>query len=287
MSDALRWLTDDLPELRDPVLLIALDGFVDAGEVGESAALFLRHRWLAERVAELDGDTYLDYRARRPTAVVDAGVVNRVEWPRIELSAARLDGPRDAVLLIGPEPDMRWRQLVDDVAEACRRLGVRRAVTLGAYPAAAPHTRPVTISYAGNAADDGAGAFEATAVGGYSGPVGAATALQAELAVHGVAVLGLFAEVPHYIAASPYPPGSLAMVRAVADLLEVDLDTDELETAARLHAERVDEAISEHDEAAEMVAGLEQLRDEGGAEPDLPSGDDLADEIERFLGAEE
>ena len=286
MSPHLRW-TGDPPDLRAPILLVALDGFVDAGEVAEHAAVFLRHRWHAEKVAELDGDVYLDYRARRPTAVVDNGALTRLEWPAIEVYAARLDAPRDALLLIGPEPDMAWRAFVDDVADLCVRTGASRVVTLGAYPAAAPHTRPVEIAQAVNQLDVGPSPDLATPVTGYTGPVGAATALQGELAGHGIAVLGLWAEVPHYIAASPFPPGAVAMVHAVSSLLQVEIDAAELEAAAKLHRDRVDEAVSEHEEAVRMVATLEELADKGGHEPDLPSGDDLAAEIERFLRTEE
>ncbi|QBI19404.1 PAC2 family protein [Egibacter rhizosphaerae] len=285
MSKLLRWL-DDLPALRDPVLLVALDGFVDAGDVGEHASTFLRHRWQAEAVAELDGDELIDFRARRPTVVVDSGQVRRVEWPRIRLHAAQLDGPRDVLLLTGPEPDMRWHAFVDAVASLCAQVDVSRVVTLSAYPAAAPHTRPIEIVQASNAVDDGP-VEGARPVSGYTGPIGAATALQADLAEQNIGVLGFWAEVPHYISASPNPPGALAMVRIVADLLGTEVDTEELEAAAKLHREQVDEAVSQHDEAAELVENLEELQDSDDADTDIPSGEDIADEIERFLRSQE
>lgn len=285
MDSLLHWHADP-PTLREPVLLIALDGFVDAGQVGESAGMFLRHRWQAERVAELDGDALIDYRARRPTVVVDSGKVRRVEWPRIELLAARLDGGRDALLLLGPEPDARWGALVDEVERLCRELRVSRVVTLGAYPAATPHTRPTSIAHAGNAVDDEPVA-QSEPVGGYTGPIGAVTAIQGELGERGIPALGLWAEVPHYIAASPNPPGVLAMVRVVSSLLGTEVDTSELEESVKLHREQVDEAVSEHAEAAEMIARLEELSDSGDADGDLPTGDDLAQEIERFLRSQE
>ena len=285
MTELVHW-TSEPPALRSPILLIALDGFVDAGEVGDHAAVFLRHRWLADKVAELDGDAFLDFRARRPSVVVDAGVVNRLEWPRIELYAAQLEGAHDALLLVGPEPDMAWHALVDEVAAICDRLGVVRAVTLGAYPAAAPHTRPVGIAQASNAID-GPPLGDATPVAGYTGPVGAATVLQAELADRGVPVLGLWAEVPHYIAGSPNPSGALAMVRTVAELLGVEVDVAELEAAAKLHREQVDEAVADHDEAAELISNLEEMSDAGDSDADVPSGEALADEIERFLRSED
>lgn len=286
MDTLLHWHAES-PSLRDPLLLIALDGFVDAGQVGESAAMFLRHRLQAERVAELDGDLLIDYRARRPTVLVDSGVVRRVEWPRIELLAARVDdGARDALLLIGPEPDARWHALADEVERLCRELGVSRVVTLGAYPAATPHTRPISVAQASNAADEGP-VDGAEPVSGYTGPIGAVTAIQGALGDRGIPALGLWAEVPHYIAASPNPPGVLALVRIVASLLATEVDTSELEEASKLHREQVDEAVAEHAEAAQMIASLEELSDSGATDGDLPSGDDLAREIERFLRSQE
>lgn len=281
MDELIQWQAE-FPALRRPVLLVALEGFVDAGAVAASALMFLRHRWRSDPVATFDGDALIDYRARRPTAVVDSGEVRRIEWPELELHAARTDGDRDVVLLLGPEPDMRWGAFCAAVADACRRLGVTEAVTLGAYPAAVPHTRPVRLLRAGN----GVAAEVEPDVGtitGYTGPVGAATALQRVFADHGIPAMGLWAEIPHYIAGAPNPSGALAMVRLVAGTLGTEVDTTELEAAAKQHREQVDEAVSEHEEAAEMIAALEHHVDAGEPDEDLPSGEDLAAEIERFL----
>lgn len=281
MAHLVEWL-EDPPALRDPLLLVVLEGFVDAGGVASTAAMFVRHRWQADLIATFDREALIDYRARRPTGVIDKGTLRRVDWPQLELLAAKLDGPRDALLLIGPEPDMRWDAFFDAVVEVCRRLGVAGVVGLGAYPAAAPHTRPIRIMRASNAAARGLG-IGTPAVNGYNGPVGAGTALHAALAEHDIPAVGLWAEVPHYIAGSPNPAGALAMVQRCAALLETPIDTTELEAAAKLHAEQVDEAVSEHPEAAAMVTALEQQLDSGAREGELPSGDDIAAEIERFL----
>lgn len=266
---------------------MALDGFIDAGSAASTASTFLRHRWLAEPVAEFDADALIDYRARRPSAVIDSGRLRRVDWPKLELLAAKVDGPHDALLLLGPEPDMRWHEFARSVLDLCREQGVEVVVGLGAYPAATPHTRPTTVVRAENLAG---GDMERLDVGrrvaGYTGPVGASTAVQGLLAEHAVPAVGLWAEVPHYIAASPHPPGALALVRLVAELLETTVDTTELQAAASHHLRQVDEAVAEHGEAAEMIAGLEQLEDSGRDESRLPSGEDLAAEIERFLRAQ-
>lgn len=278
----LQWV-DGVPSLVAPYLLIALDGFVDAGSVGATAGLFLRHRWRTELAATLDGDAFIDYRARRPRAVIDGGVLGRVEMPALELFAGSVDAsPHDVMVLLGPEPDMRWNGFVRTVEELCRATDVAGVITLGAYPAASPHTRPVRIMRAANSAGIGLvpGAEDVT---GYAGPVGAATALQAHLGKAGIASVGLWAEVPHYIAGSPNPGGALAMVRVLAESFGVVVETTELQAAATVHREQVDEAVAEHPEAAEMVAALERHLDADEQQEDIPSGEDIAAEIERFL----
>ena len=281
MAGLLNWIASP-PQLRDPVLLVALEGFVDAGAVAATAGSFLRHRWQSEPVATYDRDALIDYRARRPTAVVDSGRLRRVEWPDLELFAAEVDGPRDIVLLLGPEPDMRWMEFGQATVEACRALGVDLVLGLGAYPAASPHTRPVRILKATNAVPTEVAA-EVGEISGYTGPVGATTALQEAFEVAGIPALGLWAEVPHYISGSPNPAGALTMVNFVAEVLGTSVDTTELEAAAKHHFEQVVEAVADHPDAGEMITALELLYDEGGREEQLPSGDDIAAEIERFL----
>jgi hypothetical protein len=284
MSELLHWVCEP-PTLRRAVLVVALDGFVDAGSAASNASAFLRHRWRAEPIARLDGDALIDYRARRPTAVVDSGVVRRIDWPEIELLAATLDdGERDVLLLLGPEPDMRWQAFAAAVGAVCRRLGVEQVVQLGAYPAATPHTRPVAVTRARNRVDQVLD-FDAVDVPGYTGPVNARTVLQAELARHDSPAVGLWAEVPHYLATNPHPPAALALAERIAGALGVDIDTTELRAAATLHLEQVAEAVAEHDDAASMVTALEEMVDAGEDDEELPTGDDLAAEIEHFLEA--
>jgi hypothetical protein len=267
------WHTER-PALRRPVLVVALDGFVDAGSVASTAGMFLRHRWQSEVVATFDRDTLLDYRARRPTVVVDNGEVRRLDWPDLEVCAAVTDGPRDVVLLLGPEPDMRWGAFTDGVVGLCAELGIEVAITLGAYPAAVPHTRPTSIVQASNSV---AGDLvpEAAPIPAYNGPVGAGTALQVALAEAEVPAVGLWAEVPHYIAGSPHPAAALALVWIVGANLSTQVET--------LHRNQVDEAVADHPDAGEMVAALEAHVDAGGGAEQLPTGDALAAEIERFL----
>ena len=277
---------EEPPELRRPVLVVALDGFVDAGAVASTAGMFLRHRWKSEVVATFDADDLIDFRARRPSAVVDAGRVRRLDWPEIELCAAAVDGPHDVLLLLGPEPDMRWNEFARAVASTGAELGVEAVIGLGAYPAAVPHTRPISIVRASNLV---AGDLmpEVSEIAGYTGPVGASTALQVVLGELGIPAVGLWAEVPHYIAGSPHPAAALALVRTVAAAVGVDVDTAELEVAAKLHSRQVDDAVAEHPDAMEMISALEAHVDSGGDVDDLPSGEALAAEIERFLRSQQ
>ncbi len=281
MAELLNWVGEP-PPLRRPVLLVSLDGFVDAGLAASTASAFLRHRWQGELCASFDRDAFLDYRARRPTAVVDSGELRRVEWPGIEMYAATVEGPHDAVLLLGAEPDMRWEAFAAAVVDASRRLDVAASVGLGAYPAAVPHTRPTRIMAASSPVPGGL-EFEAGSISGYTGPVGASTALQAAIGEAGIPTTGLWAEVPHYISGSPNPAAALVLVRTIGAGLGTAVDTTELEAAAKLHREQIDEAVAEHEDAGLMVSALERHYDFGEDDDELPTGEEMADEIERFL----
>lgn len=281
MGPLLNWHKEP-PALRRPVLLCALEGFIDAGGAASSAASFLSHRWQSEPIAEFDRDAFIDYRARRPVALVDSGELRRIDWPGIELYAATVDGPRDAVFLLGAEPDMRWQGFCEEIAAACKQLGVEISIGLGAYPAAVPHTRPIRIMR-GNNSLAGDLIPEALPIPGYNGPVGIGTTLQTVLGEHGIPAVGLWAEVPHYIAGAPNPGSALALVRLVTAAMHTGVDTTELEAAAVAHREQVDQAVSEHDEAGRMVEALEVYLDENEGTQPFPTGDELAAEIERFL----
>lgn len=281
MGELLNW-TREPGVLRRPVLIVSLEGFVDAGAAASTAAMFLRHRWRSELFATFDRDTFLDFRARRPTVVVDSGEIRRIEWPTIELLSATTEGPHDALFLLGPEPDMRWEAFSAAVADLCEKFGVEAVVGLGAYPAAVPHTRPTRIVRAGNGVG-GDIVPSALPVIGYTGPVGMGTVLHAVLGEHGIPAVGLWAEVPHYIAGTPHPGSALALVQLVTAALHAEVDTGELEAAARVHREQVDAAVAEHEDATEMIHTLEQYLEEDVSTEGLPTGEELAAEIERFL----
>ncbi len=283
MGRLVRWQGEP-PQLRRPWLLTALEGFVDAGGGAATAATFLRLSWKPEVSATFDPDELIDFRSRRPNVVVEGGTLQHIVWPDIELLAATVDGPRDALLLFGAEPDMRWGAFCGAVLEICQQTGVEQMIGLGAYAAPAPHTRPIRVRRTVNVATTVDGVLAGfPGVPRYAGPSGVVRILQGALADAAIPAVALLAEVPHYLAALPNPAGALALVRAVATLLETEVDTTELEAAATLHHEQVDATLAEHKEAMDMVHALEQHYDLGGGDAELPTGEDLAAEIERFL----
>ncbi|HEY2959277.1 MAG TPA: PAC2 family protein [Actinomycetota bacterium] len=266
------------PELRDPFLVLHMSGWTDAGLAGQTSAVFLRARWNARTLAEFDGDELIDYRARRPVVRIGAGTIEQVTWAPIELSLGSA-GHRDALLLTGPEPDFRWRAFGDEVVRVCRELAVQEVFGLGAFPAPSLHTDPVAVL--GTSADpDLAGRLETVpATVELNG--GIQSVLEDRLHQAGIPATGLWARVPPYVAGGGHPPAALALVRALARLAGVEVETTELEAASKEHLEQVEQAISERPQIGEFIEQIRALVEQG--EDRIPSGDEIAAELERFL----
>jgi proteasome assembly chaperone (PAC2) family protein len=270
----------DPPELRDPFLVVHLHGWTDAGLAGQTAAVFLRSRWNATPLAAFDADELIDFRARRPVARLASGTIEEVTWSPTELLVANPD-ERDAVMLVGPEPDFRWRAFCDEVVEACRRLEVVEVFGLGAFPAPALHTDPVAV--VGTSADPDLAARLETVPVIVELSAGIQTVLEERLHRAGIPATGLWARVPPYLAGGAHPPAALALVQTLGRLTGVGIETTELEAATKDHLEQVEQAIRERPQIAEFV---DQIRGmvEQGADERIPSGDEIAAELERFLG---
>jgi proteasome assembly chaperone (PAC2) family protein len=266
------------PELRDPFLVLHLSGWTDAGLAGQTSAVFLRARWNARTLAEFDSDELIDYRARRPVVRIGAGTIEQVTWTPIELSLGGT-GHRDALLLTGPEPDFRWRAFGDEVVRICRELGVQEVFGLGAFPAPSLHTDPVAVL--GTSADpDLAGRLETVpATVELNG--GIQSVLEDRLHQAGIPATGLWARVPPYVAGGSHPPAALALVRSLARLTGVEVETTELEAASKEHLEQVEQAISERPQIGEFIEQIRALVEQG--DDRIPSGDEIAAELERFL----
>jgi len=265
----------DARDLIDPVLLAAFDGWVDAGSAATTALGVLADD--GEVVARFDADRLFDYRARRPPLEIVDGRLTTLAWPELVLSRTRLD-ERDLLVLVGPEPDYRWRAFTADVIELAGRLGVVQWISLGAIPAAVPHTRPVPII--GTEAAPGLlrGEVMAGPEGTLRVPSALVSALEIEIAAAGIPSLGYFAQVPHYVS-GPYATAALELLRALGNHLGAEIPAHELAAEARELRTRLDTAAGVDETTRLYVERLEAMYDEQR----LPSGDDLISDIERFL----
>src|SRR5688572_17568671 len=278
----LRW--DRRPDgLRAPALVCAFKGWNDAGESASSALAFLGAGLGAERFAVIDPEEFVDFQATRPTVRLAGGKHRVIEWPDIEVHEARVPrAPRDLVLLTGPEPAYRWRTFCATVVELAEALGVQMVVTVGALLADVPHSRPVGVT--AFASDDALVERLQLDQPTYEGPTGIVGVLHDACATAGMPSASLWAAVPHYVAVVPNPKGSLALLRRLESLVGVTVDGSELETAAVEYDRQVSRAVELDPEVQAFVARLERAVDEEADEPgDLPSGDVLAREFQRFL----
>ena len=275
-----------------PVMIVALEGWVDAG-LGSSAAIAeLLSASPTEAVATFDTEELIDQRARRPIARIVDGITTDLTWPAIRVVAGRDRVGADILYLTGPEPDFRWRSFIDAVVELVRRLDVRMVVGLGAFPAPAPHTRPVRLASTVPPQSSDLAGRVGSVQGTIEVPAGVQAALEVALGEAGVPVIGLWARVPHYLAAMPFPEASAALVDGVCAMTGVVLDTASLRAAGEASRRQVDELIAGNIEHTEMVRRLESSVDaeEGGDPFDLgdhvPSGEEIAAELEQFLRGE-
>jgi hypothetical protein len=268
------------PQLHDPFLVVHLAGWTDAGMAAQTSMLFLRNRWRARVVGEFDADELLDYRARRPIVRLASGLIEQLSWTPIELSLGGLELGRDALLLSGPEPDIRWNAFLDQVTRVCKELGVAEVFGLGAFPAPSLHTDPVAV-LSTSADPDLAGRLQ-TVPAVVELAAGIQTVLEQRLHQAGIPASGLWARVPPYLAGGSHPPAALALVETLARLARVPIDTTELQAASKEHLDQVEQAIQERPQIAEFIEQIRALVEAGGEER-IPSGDEIAAELERFL----
>src|SRR5918992_348972 len=264
----------DRPALEKPVLIGAFRGWNDGGQAATLAAGYLARRWGARKFADIDPELFVDFQATRPQVVLDEGRTRRIEWPENTFYRARIPGTtRDAVLLIGVEPNYRWRTFTEIVGELAADLGVELFVTLGALLADVPHTRPSPVT--GAASDPRLVEELGLQLSRYEGPTGIVGVLLDSCRRAGIPSVSLWAAVPHYVSLAPSPKAARALCERLATILEVEIDVAELEEAEREYVEQVSQAVASDTETASYVEELEQradsldLLEETG---DLPSG---------------
>jgi proteasome assembly chaperone (PAC2) family protein len=273
---------DRRPELTRPVLVAAFRGWNDGAQAATLAAGYLAKTWGAERFAEVDPEDFFDFQATRPHVSLEEGLTRRIDWPETAFYHARPDGlDRDVVLLLGIEPNLRWRTFGDLVVGLAQDLDVELMITLGALLADVPHTRPAPVT--GSATDEELVQRLGLSASRYEGPTGIVGVLHDVCRQRGIASASLWAAVPHYVSLTPSPRGALALCERLGTLIGATVDEDELEEAARSYEEQVSEAVASDEETAAYVEELERRADQLEEATELPSGDALAAELTRFL----
>jgi predicted ATP-grasp superfamily ATP-dependent carboligase len=274
------------PRLRAPVLLAAFEGWNDAGEAATFAVRFLADQWGATSFASIDPEEFFDFTTTRPEVRLDEGMMREIVWPSNELLWASVPGADvDVVLLVGTEPQLRWRTFAGEIVDLARELDARLVVTLGALLAEVPHTRPVSI--VGNAYDAELVARLGLQHSRYQGPTGIVGVLHDAMRSASIPSASLWGAVPTYVPGAPSPKAALALIERTAELLAVPVQTTELEIASASYERQIDSLVADDDDTAAYVARLEADADtieEDDDDDELdPDDGDLIEEVERFL----
>ena len=280
MADELR--IDHRPELDRPILVAAFRGWNDGAQAASLAAGYLAKTWGAERFADVDPENFFDFQATRPHVSLEEGLSRRIDWPETAFYHARPEGlDRDIVLLLGIEPNLRWRTFTDLVVGLARDVGIELLITLGALLADVPHTRSAPVT--GSASDKELVERLGLSASRYEGPTGIVGVIHDECGKSGIPSASLWAAVPHYVSLTPSPRGALALCERLGNVLGIQIEAEELEEAARNYEEQVSEAVASDEETAAYVDELERRSDQLDDATELPSGDALAAELTRFL----
>jgi predicted ATP-grasp superfamily ATP-dependent carboligase len=269
--------------LRAPAMVCAFQGWNDAGDAASSAVSFLADALGARRFARIDSEEFYDFQANRPCVRFGENEKREISWPSVEVFEAPAPrAQRDLVLVQGVEPSMRWRSFSSQIVDLAEALGVQVVVSLGALLGDVPHTRPVPMT--GHASDPVLMQRLGIQPSTYEGPTGIVGVLHHACAEQGLPSVSLWAAVPHYVAAATNPKAALALLRKVEPLIGVSVDVSELESAAADYERQVELAVQSDPDIQAFVERLELAAqgDEDAAE-NVPSGDILASEFQRFL----
>jgi len=270
------------PDLRRPVLVAAFRGWNDGGQGATLGGGYLARQWGAESFAEIESENFYDFQAVRPHVSLEEGLTRKLEWPANTFLHAPIPGlDRDAVILLGVEPNLRWKTYSGLVLELAQDFGIELLVTLGSLLADVPHTRPAPVSAA--ASDPSLVEELGVEPSRYEGPTGIVGVLLDACRQAGIPSVSLWAAVPHYVSLAPSPRAALALCRRFGELVGVDIDLEELEQASEEYGEQVTEAVASDAETAAYVEELERRVDLIEAAEELPSGESLAAELTRFL----
>lgn len=270
----------NLPELTDPVLVLAFEGWNDAGEAATGALEHLLEIWDSEWLGEMDPEDYYDFSVHRPEATFDEEGRRQVVFPTTRLFLAKPPkSARSIVVMRGIEPNNRWRGFTEDIMNILRELDIRMVVTLGAMLAETPHTRPIPVH--SSASDPGLCARYGFEASRYEGPTGIVGIITAACDVIRIPVVSLWAAVPHYYAQPPSPKGTLALIAALENILDIEIPVGDLPEEAHAWETDVDELAADNEDVTGYVHQLETSHD--AEAPQETSGDEIAKEFERYL----
>jgi predicted ATP-grasp superfamily ATP-dependent carboligase len=272
-----RWTSR--PQLRRPVVIAAFEGWNDAGDAATTATRWFRDRWAPEPLGDVDPEEFFDFTATRPNVVIVDGDSREIEWPATELTFGS-DGGLDAVVLLGTEPQLKWRTFADAVVDVARQLDARLVLTLGALLAEVPHTRPTSVI--GTALDEEVLGRLDLHRSSYEGPTGIVGVLHDRCRRAGIPSASLWAAVPAYVPGAPSPKAALALVERASQLLDVPVVATDLEIAAAAYERQVTEVMVDDEEMQQYVERLE-ARYELDRDDGLPSAETFVDEVEQFL----
>src|SRR5205814_8225845 len=284
-------MTDELriahrPTLRTPIMITAFRGWNDGGQGASLAGGYLAKTWDADRFAEIEPENFFDFQATRPHVSLVEGLTRRIDWPDNAFYHAPVPGlDRDAVLLLGIDPNLRWRTFSTLIVDLARELGIEMMITLGSLLADVPHTRPSPVT--GGATD--AELIERLGLQRprYEGPTGIVGVLHDACNGANIPSVSLWAAVPHYVSLAPSPRAALALCQRLGDILGTTIDTEELDEASERYSEQVSEAVASDEETAAYVAELEERAEILDADQELPSAESLAAELTRLPRARE
>jgi predicted ATP-grasp superfamily ATP-dependent carboligase len=265
-------------------MVCAFQGWNDAGDSASTAVAFLATALKARRFAQINSEDFYDFQANRPCVQLDESNAREIVWPTVEVFEARAPrAPRDLVLVQGVEPSMRWRAFSSHIVDLAEALGVRVVVSLGSLLGDVPHSRPVSMT--GYASDpslvERLGMHSST----YEGPTGIVGVLHGVCMEAGLPSASLWAAVPHYVATAANPKAALALVRRIEGLIGISVNVSELESAAADYERQVGIAVQSDPDIQAFVERLEQdaESEEERSPQEVPSGDILAREFQRFL----
>lgn len=278
---------DSVPDLVEPVLIAAFEGWNDAGEAASTALEHLELSWDAEPLTSIDPEEYYDFQVTRPHVKLAGGVTRRIEWQTTRLSWAALPGTgRHVVLINGIEPNLRWRTFCEELLGHAERLGVTKVITLGALLTEVPHTRPTPVN--GTSWDAESLSQMGTEPASYEGPTGIVAVFQQACVQAGIPAVSYWAEVPHYVSQAQVPKAAVALLHRMEEALDVEVPLGELPEKAEEWERTVSEMADADDEVREYVRQLEEQASESEAEGKRTemretSGDSIAADFERYL----